>query len=181
MLPELGPDGMLPPGRYRVTQDEIRARFVDGHGQGRAALWRDWEVATKMLGRHVCVNAAWLYGTFLSDFDDPAVVQCVYWAEDHELGKARLDPVVAKVLRAYALPGQVQRVVGVKVDTALVAWHCQPDMHNRDEYFAQYTTRRGLFDDVLQRVPSGPRGAEPGREDAVPRRGYVEVLIDGYI
>lgn len=107
-------------------------------------------------------------------------MQCVYWAEDHELGKARLDPVVAKVLRAFALPGEVRRGVGVKVDTALVAWHCQPDMRNRDEYFAQYTSRRGEVDDLLQRVPTGPRGAALGREDAVPRRGYVEVLIDGY-
>ncbi|MGV9798331.1 DUF6932 family protein [Mycobacterium sp. NPDC003449] len=180
MLPELGPDGVLPPGRYQVTRDEIHTRFVDGRGDRRAALWRDWEVTTRMLGRHVPLNAAWLHGPFVSDFDDPASVQCVYWAEDHELGKARLDPVVAKVLRAFALPGEVRRVVGVKVDTALVAWHCQPDIRNRDEYFAQYTARRGEVDDLLQRVPSGPRGAAPVREDAVPRRGYVEVLIDGY-
>ncbi|MBU8822786.1 DUF6932 family protein [Mycolicibacterium goodii] len=180
MLPELGPDGMLPPGRYRVTQGEVQARFVDGRGQLRAELWRDWEVTTRMLGRRIPLNAAWLYGPFLSDADNPAVVQCVYWAEDYELGKARLDPAVAKLLRAFALPGEVRRAVGVKVDTALAAWHCQPDMRNRDEYFAQYTTRRGEVDDLLQRVASGPRGAAPVREDAVPRRGYVEVIIGGY-
>ncbi len=172
---------MLPPGRHRVTQDEIHTRFVDGRGQHRAALWEDWEAATSLLGRCVPLNAAWLYGPFLSDIDDPAAVQCVYWAEDHELGKARLDPAVANVLRAFALPGQIRRVVGVNVDTALVAWHCQPDMRNRDEYFAQYAKRRGEFDDLLQRVASGSRGASPAREDATPRRGYVEVIIGGYI
>ena len=181
MLPESGPDGMLPPGRYRMTRDEVRARFVDGRGTQRAALWRDWEAATSLLGRTVAINAAWLHGAFLSNADQPPTVQCVYWAEDHELGKARLDPTAAKVLRAFALPGEVRRVVGVKVDTGLAGWHCRPDMRDRDERFAQYALRRGEIDDLLQRSSSGLRGAEPVREDAVPRRGYVEVIIGGYI
>lgn len=172
---------MLPPGRYRVTQNELHDRFVDGRGQQRAELWRDWEVATRLLGRCIPINAAWLYGAFLSDADDPTTVQCVYWAEDVELGKARLDPSTSKVLRAFAAPGEVNRVVGVKVDTALAGWHCQPDLRHRDEYGIQYMTRRGEVDDLLQRVASGLRGAEPVRDDAAPRRGYVEVIIGGYI
>ena len=164
-----------------MTREQVRARFVDGRGAQRAELWRDWEVATSLLGRKVALNAAWLHGPFLSDAAAPPTVQCVYWAEDHELGKARFDPETAKVLRAFALPGLVQEFVGVKVDTGLAGWHCQPDMRDRDEYFAQYALRRGEIDDLLQRSAAGPRGAEPVREDAVPRRGYVEVIIGGYI
>ncbi|MGB8403845.1 MAG: hypothetical protein WCE30_07245 [Mycobacterium sp.] len=55
------------------------------------------------------------------------------------------------------------------VDTGLAGWHCQADMRNRDEYFAQYALRRGEIDDLLQRSASGLRGAEPVRDDAVPR------------
>jgi hypothetical protein len=172
---------MLPPGRYRTTSDEIRARFVDGRGAQRAVLWRDWEAATGLLGRKVTLNAAWLHGPFLSDADEPPTVQCVYWAEDIELAQARFDPSAAKVLRAFALPGEVRRVVGMKVDTGLAGWHCRPDMRDRDERFAQYARRRGEIDDLLQRSAAGLRGAELVREDAVPRRGYVEVILGGYI
>ncbi|KAA8939197.1 MAG: hypothetical protein F6Q13_19405, partial [Mycobacterium sp.] len=44
-------------------------------------MWRDWESATSLLGRHVHVNACWLYGRFLSEEPEPEVVSCVYWAE----------------------------------------------------------------------------------------------------
>lgn len=117
MLPDPGAKGALPPGRYRATKDQVRARFVDGRGPRRARLWRDWQSVTNLLARHVRVNAAWLYGPFLSEAADPAVVHCVYWAEDLELGKAELDPTVKSLLRAFALPGQVRRLVGVQVDT----------------------------------------------------------------
>lgn len=172
---------MLPPGRYRMSRDEVHARFVDGQGSQRAELWRDWEAATQLLGRKVALNAAWLYGSFVSDLDDPATLQCVYWAEDYELGKARLDPVAAKLLRAFAKPGEVRRVVGMKVDTRLGWWRCQPDMRFDDPYYALYAKRRGELDDELQRLASGPRGAEPAREDAFPVLGYVEVVIGGYV
>jgi hypothetical protein len=172
---------MLPPGRYRVARSEVYDRFVDGRGQKRVDLWSDWQTATRLLGRCVPLNAAWLYGSFLSDADDPAAVQCVYWAEDFELGKARLDPAIAKVLRAFASPGEVRRAVGVNVDTALAGWHCQPDLRQHDEYLMQYMTRRGALDDLLQRTSSGLRGVAPVREDALPRRGYAEVIIGGYL
>lgn len=181
MLPEPGANGALPPGRYRATKDQVRARFVDGRGAQRVRLWRDWQSTTNLLTRHVRVNAAWLYGPFLSEAADPAVVHCVYWAEDLELGKAELDPTVKSLLRAYALPGQVRRLVGVQVDTQLAHWHCQPNPQVRDDYYAQYLSRRGYVDDLLQRIASDPLGMSRAREDALPRRGYVEVIIDDYI
>ncbi|TDH44102.1 hypothetical protein E2F47_27815 [Mycobacterium eburneum] len=180
MIPELGPDGMLPPGRYRVTREQLRARFVDGRGPTRAELWRDWEAATNLLARHVHVNAAWVHGPFLSQDTDPPAVHCVYWAEDLELDKAHLDVAAAKLLRAFSRPGYVRRRLGMKVDTQIAAWHCQPDPRNTDDYYAQYCTRRGEVDDLLQRLALGSAGAALARADAWPRRGYVEVIIDDY-
>lgn len=177
VLPELGPDGMLPPGRYRATGDELHARFVAGRGERRAQLWRDWMSATKVLGRLVPVNAVWLHGSFVSDAPAPEWVQCVYWAEDVEVNSAGVKPPVAKALSAFAAPGKVHEALGVKVDTRLLHWHCQPDMRFRDEYYATYTMFRGEMDDQVQRVASGLRGSEPAREDAFPRCGYVEVII----
>ncbi|AWG52263.1 hypothetical protein P5V93_15035 [Mycobacteroides abscessus subsp. abscessus] len=181
MIPELDPEhGLLPAGRYRSTRDEIHARFVDGRDQRRAELWRHWELATTLLGHHVPINAAWLHGTFFSDSIEPQPVQSLYWAEDLELGKARLDPISGPLLGAFAMPGEVRRIVGVQVDTQLAQWHCQPDPQDSDDYYAPYLHRRGMLDDLLQRVASGPAGAARTRLDALPRRGYLEVIIDGY-
>jgi hypothetical protein len=80
----------------------VHQRFVDGRGALRRRLWQDWESATNLLRRHVHVNAAWLYGQFLSDAPDPQVVSCVYWAEDLELAKAHLNPASIKLLAAFA-------------------------------------------------------------------------------
>lgn len=171
---------MLPPGRYRSTKEELHARFVDGRGEYRAELWRDWESATNLLERQVPVNAVWLHGAFVSDAAAPESVQCVYWAEDIELNRARLDDPVAKMLGAFALPGKIRSLLGFRVDTRLLHWHCQPDMTYRDQYYADYARNRGEVDDHLQRVAAGSRGAESVREDALPRRGYAEVIINDF-
>jgi hypothetical protein len=49
----------------------VQQRFVDGRGAHRQRLWQDWASATNLLRRHVHVNAAWLYGQFLSDDPEP--------------------------------------------------------------------------------------------------------------
>ncbi|WP_343576929.1 hypothetical protein [Mycobacterium sp.] len=181
MIPELEPPGgLLPPGRYRATRVEVYQRFVDGRGEHRQRVWRDWESATSLLGRHVHLNACWLYGRFLSDDPEPEVVSCVYWAEDLELSKAQLDPASANILRAFAQRGTLRRIVGVQVDTSVVAWHCQPDPEIEDRYLPPYLERRGRVDDFLQRTRCGPMGSPPVREDALPRCGYVEVIVDDY-
>lgn len=181
MIPELDPaHGLLPPGRYRATRDDVHQRFVDGRGARRQRLWQDWESATNLLRRHVHVNAAWLYGQFLSDAPDPALLSCVYWAEDLELAKAHLNPASIKLLAAFAQRGKVRQTLGVQVDTQLVAWHCQPDTSTDDHYLPEYLQLRGHVDDYLQRIHSGPRGSQPARQDALPRRGYVEVIVDDY-
>lgn len=181
MIPDLdGTDGLLPPGQYRANRVEVYERFVQGRGAHRRRLWADWESATSLLRRNVHVNAAWLHGAFLSHEPEPEVVSCVYWAEDVELGQARLNPTSATVLLAFAQRGKVRRTVGAQVDTLLMAWHCQPDPAIEDRYLAPYLQRRGVVDDHLQRNRCGPRGSQPVRDDALPRCGYVEVIVDDY-
>ena len=104
----------------------------------------------------------------------------MYWAEDVELDKARLDDTARNLLRAFACPGEIRRIVGLNVDTQLAAWHCQPDLAARDGRYEQYTAMRGTMDDLLQRVTSGPTATGSVRADAWPRRGYVEVIIGDY-
>ncbi len=180
MIPALGSGGVLPPGRYRATREQLQATFVDGRGQVRAELWRHWRTATNLLARHVHVNAAWLHGTFLSGSTAPEAVGCVYWAEDVELDKARLDDTARNLLRAFASPGEIRRIVGLNVDTQLAAWHCQPDLSARDDRYTDYAHDRGTMDDLLQRIATGSDGAGLSRASAWPQCGYVEVLVDDY-
>ncbi|MBE5494402.1 DUF6932 family protein [Mycobacteroides abscessus] len=180
MLPELDVDGQLPPGRYRVTQEEIYVRFVEDRPPRRHLLWGDWQAMTNLLRRYTPVNAAWLYGPFLTEIAEPPAIHCLYWVEDLELDKANLDPDAHNMLRAFASPGEVHKVVGVDVDTRLAAWHCQPDTQIDDNYYAEYLYSRGQVDDVLQRRRSGTAGSAPVRLDALPRRGYLEVTLDDY-
>ena len=177
VIPQIGPDETLPPGRYRATRDELHTRFVDGHDPMRALLWRDWTSATNLLGRYVHLNAAWLYGPFLSTAAQPRTVNCLYWAEDVELDKAFLDATAARFLRVFAVPGHIRRLTGLKVDTHVAAWHCQPDLKARDDRYDRYTQHRGTMDDLLQRAVTAGVAT---RADAWPQRGYVEVIIDDY-
>jgi hypothetical protein len=143
----------------------------------RALLWRDWTSATNLLGRYVHLNAAWLYGPFLSTAAQPQTVNCLYWAEDVELDKAFLDATAARFLRVFAVPGHIRRLTGLKVDTHVAAWHCQPDLKARDDRYDRYTQHRGTMDDLLQRTVTTGVAT---RADAWPQRGYVEVIIDDY-
>lgn len=180
MLPELEAGGALPPGRYRANHEQLHARFVAGQGPARGLLWRDWIAATNLLGRYVHVNAAWLYGPFLSETSELDTVHCLYWAEDLELDKARLEHAATKVVGAFAMPGQVRHLLGLKVHTHLAAWHCQPDLKASDGRYAQYTQDRGALDDLFQRINATTPEAGSVRGDAWPQRGYVEVIIGDY-
>ena len=180
MIPELDhpvgycrPAATRPAG-LRYTSDSSTA------GEHRQRVWRDWESATSLLGRHVHVNACWLYGRFLSDEPEPEVVSCVYWAEDLELSKAHLDPASANILRAFAQRATLRRVVGVRVDTSVVAWHCQPDTEIEDRYLPRIGSDEAGSMITCSECVSGPTGSPRRARTRCHAAGYVEVIVDDY-
>ncbi len=182
MIPKLDhATGYLPVGRYPATVSEVEAQFVTGRSPRRSEVWGHWQQATELLRSHVEVLSAWIGGSFLSVTDEPDDIDCVYWVEDLELSKAGLNPDSHAILGAFARQKVIRQTLELRVDTFLVPWHCQENLSELSSDYSQvYYRQRGYWDDFWQRRRSGGKYDPPRREDALPRRGYLEVMLDGY-
>ncbi len=170
--------GALPPGRYRTTPGEVAGCLATN--PHRRDLWTQWRAATELLSRHVPVLAAWISGGFVSDREDPDDVDCVYWVEDLELNQAALRPDSNRIIEIFARKGSLRELVGLRVDTFVAPWNCCPDLEHSTYLTKHYWAGRGQWDDFWSRMRSSGKGAPAARADAVPRRGYLEVIIDGF-
>lgn len=172
--------GALPVGRYPASLAEIHAQFVAGNTPAREKVWNDWQKATALLQHHVPVLAAWLSGSFFTSKDEPDDIDCVYWVGYLDLKAAQLNPASAHVVEVFSKKDELRKLVGLQVDTFVVAWYCCPDITQPMPDTSQYWAARGHWDDFWSRIRSGPKGAPVVRADALPRRGYLEVIFDGF-
>ncbi|MDH6237891.1 hypothetical protein [Cryobacterium sp. CG_9.6] len=120
----------------------------------------------------------WIGGSFISNKSDPDDLDVVYWCEDRLVDQVS-DPNDKLVLQLFAT-NQVREVTGLRVDTRYCRWHVRPEagVQNTIEHH-QYTMERGFWDDFWLRKRTGEKNAPAVREDALPRRGYLEVMLDG--
>lgn len=181
MIPELTAEGYLPLGRYRATESEIESRFVTGiPTPRRAEVWSHWLQATSHLRALVPVCAAWLGGSFLSEKPEPDDVDVLYVIGSRELLTARFrDANAANVLAAFSNAKQVRETTGLRVDTYIYSWNRNtaadlPRLSHGESYM-----QRGYWDELWSRRLNGPKGSRSDA-DAVPSRGFLEVVLDGY-
>jgi len=182
-LPQLDlSTGLLPLGRFGASLEEIRAAFVEdaafSASSTRSEIWTHFESATDELRRIVPVSFAWIGGSFTTSKVDPDDIDVVYWAEDRKID-AVIDDEDASLLEIFAR-NQVRALTGLRVDTRVCHWHVQPATgiqptleHNN------YVKLRGFWDDFWLRKRAGLKTDPPIRADALPRRGYFEVELDG--
>ncbi|TDB90552.1 DHA2 family efflux MFS transporter permease subunit [Actinomadura sp. KC216] len=177
-LPQLV-DGQLPPGRWVCTVEEAESIYVMGQPGEREAIWSEWRRLTSALRQLVGeVPACWLSGGFFSAKPDPADIDCVYLVDTVKLqnaatNAATLDPRALSFLTATAT-GRIKDAYGMRVDSYILEW--TPTLGTDPEpETKQYLEARGYWDDLWSRVHDAD-----GRLDSVPRRGYLEVIIDGY-
>lgn len=174
--------GLLPPGRFGAEMDEIKEKFVDAPlystSTSRSAIWADFESATDELRRIVPVAWAWVSGSFISGKIDPDDIDVVYWCEDVLLNRVT-DRIDKNTVQMFAY-NQVRPVTGLRVDSRICTWHVRPEagVQNTLEHLT-YARQRGFWDDFWLRKRSGAKGDPPVREDALPRRGYLELILDG--
>lgn len=181
MIPALdAATGAIPVGRYSATLADIHAAFVAGKTPAREKIWHDWQTATALLRQHVPVLATWVGGSFFTSKDVPDDIDCVYWVEYFDLITARLNPLSTRMVEVFSQKHELRKVVGLQVDTFVVAWNCCPDLAQAMPATSEYWATRGLWDDFWSRMRSSPKGAPAVRTDALPRRGYLEVIFDGF-
>jgi hypothetical protein len=180
-LPEL--DGVaIPPGRIRATIEEVAATWVDApafaQSTHRRAIWGEWLQAAAALRDAVPVCVAWLGGSFLSSKPEPGDLDCVWIIDDVMLATAKMDPQRARLIALFA--NNQLGDVGMRVDSYVLAWRRRPGIAPRDQRDHEYVAARGYWDDFWQRTRNGAKGSQPHRDEALPRRGYLEVVLDGF-
>lgn len=168
--------GRLPLGRWPATPAEIEACFVTDKSQRRQKIWNDWIELTEAIRDAVgAVPAAWLGGSFFTDKDEPGDLDSVYIIEAHRFLAAKgADARKGQFLQVVASK-RTKAVFGLEVDSFVLEWVARPGVQ-RAPWAQEYREMRGYWDDLWSRERSVDQ-----RQDSLPRRGYVEVILDGYI
>lgn len=178
-LPDLDPvSGLLPPGRYAASLDDLHTRLVLPTGSPtRAEIWQEWAqhriVMDAVAGE---ITRLWVGGSFVSSKLEPSDVDVTYFLRAAAYDRLDRDALVyldELTLRAWCVDNHM------RVDAHLVRL---PEEMPVSEMLPSLLTRGatesfrdiGLYDEVWQctRGASGSNGV-PGKL----RRGYVEVLL----
>ncbi|MFZ4841127.1 DUF6932 family protein [Mycetocola saprophilus] len=176
--------GLLPVGRYGATLDAIKQSYVDAPqfqtSTTRAEIWQHFESATDGIRSVVPVVCVWIGGSFLTDKMDPDDIDVVYWCQDVLVDRVVADPQAGLLLQIFAL-NQVRAQTGLRVDTRYCKWHLYSGAHLADSVeHRSYAQSRGFWDDFWMRKRSGTKNDPPQIADALPKRGYFEVTLDGF-
>lgn len=161
---------VLLPGRYRYAFDQVTAHwaFNDRRQELLDGLCRFVDELRSV----VLVCAVWLSGSYFTSKKLPADIDTTVVVPAEELdeltGNDRL------LFTPAGLRGLAGRI-NVRVDAYILPWHCLPRPDPNDPDHRRYLVGRGYWDDWWMRL----RSSTPA-EGALPRRGYVEVIVDGY-
>jgi hypothetical protein len=175
----VGDGGHLPLGRYSTTVAEFKERFVDDSkftdSTSRSKIWADFESSLNILKCAVDVVSVWIGGSYATSKMNPSDIDCLFLVTETQVEKAKGDEQKAKILQEFAT-SQKLKSAGLLVDNYILVWRAvpMPAMQNPDQ--TSYYNARGHWDDWWQRhlVDQSSLFA-----NALPRRGYLEVIIDG--
>ena len=166
-------NGALPHGRWVCEPGDVEAAFVHGLAPERQKIWDDWVQLTDTLRSKVGrVPAAWLSGSFLTDKPVPGDLDSVYVVDVADYQAARLDPLRQQFVTVVAM-NWVKPLLNISVDSFILEWDPTPGPMRTSS--PDYYSNRGYWDDLWVRQ----RDLDP-RLESIPRRGYVEVILDGY-
>ena len=177
-IPPLSPLGHLPQGRYQTDLVEVEQRFVHNLDPIRSDLWNELRQAMTWVRGAVPLCAIWLAGSFTSNKPQPEDIDVLFWVDSREAAKVPQGSQNSQLLSVFSNQ-QAKTVLNLRLDTYLVAWVSDPASTHSTEVL-DYFTNRGYWDDWWQRLRSGPKSAAPTPSDSLPRRGYLEVIIDGF-
>ena len=172
-------DGHLPMGRWVCSAEEVEAAFVTSDTGVRPKMWADWltlrDALREVVGQ---VAACWLSGSFFTSKAVPGDIDCLWIVESDRIQNVLNsgDPQRAQFLHNVATAGSVKQVYKLEVDSFLLPWAPRPGAGPPVDPESQaYISTRGYWDNLWVR-----RRDQDPRLDSIPRRGYLEVTVDGY-
>jgi hypothetical protein len=165
-----GDSYLLQPGRYPFSFDQVADHWgFNSHRQGLLSGFRKLLAEVRSV---IPICAVWLSGSYLSSKDLPGDLDAALVVPVAELTNLQgNDKLLVTPLGLQLLA----RRINVRVDAYVLPWECipHPDPNNADH--GRYFIARGYWDDWWMRL----RSTTP-TEGALPQRGYVEVIVDGY-
>lgn len=175
-IPALNSAGDLPRGRYCVSMDDVEARFVAGAeyegSNTREEVWTDFNVLLDLIRQlRVRVPAAFLGGGFVTSALDPSDVDAAIIVDTSRITSQSTFAEISKII------DNPKGRLNLRVDAFLIRWHPDGTEVGGDP---MYLAQRGKWDDFWQRKVAKADRNPPQRSHAMPVRGYLEVLIDGY-
>jgi hypothetical protein len=183
VIPSLTAAGALPRGRYPATVTEVESTFVADPmwdaSTTRKTVWDDWIQVTAQARKVVPVAAAWLGGSFLTDKVDPDDLDVVYIIDSRQ-AVAVTSTLHRGFLSVLSQGDALRKLRGKRLDTFVVEWVPDPDGVRLVTGFEDYAANRGYWDDLWQRRLCGSKMAPRVPSDALPKRGYLEVILDDF-
>lgn len=166
--------GDLPPGRWVCSPSDVEAAFVHGQDPIRAQIWADWQTLVGVLRQIVGhLPAAWLSGSFVTSKAVPGDLDTVFIVDVADLRRVlATNSRDAKLLQLVA-SGGAKAQLNLNLDAFVLPWDPKPG--SQDDASDDYYRYRGYWDDLWVRR----RDPDP-RLDSIPRRGFLEVIVDGY-
>lgn len=167
--------GCLPMGRHVVSMEEARTYAALPDPTHRQALWEDFETLTSIVREAVgSVPACWLGGSFFTDKAKPGDIDVIYLLDHDEV--VACDEAGRKVLNLLRAD-RVKTIFQLQIDAYYLDWWPRPGTRQGSaDRGAVYLGQRGYWDDLWSRL----RDTANPRVDRLPRRGYLEVIVDGY-
>ncbi|WP_115790012.1 DUF6932 family protein [Arthrobacter silvisoli] len=173
-------DDFLAPGRHRWTMEQVAEKYCPPADYGithRQEVWSHFQQTTSWLRSVVPVAAVWIGGSFLSSKEKPSDVDAVYIVRAKEYDQ--LQDEQAKQTVGLFAGGGVFKQKGLCVDSYVLPWRPRPSNGPETDRDHIELANRGYWDDWLQRYKAD-RKTLATEEDALPVRGYVEVVLDGF-
>ena len=170
-------DGHIPLGRWSTNVSDVEATYVPADpADVRRKIWNDWLSLTSALRAVVGeITACWLSGSFFSDKAVPGDIDCLYVIDADRLAAVTASQRLDHIWFVHqATRGMIKDGYGIAVDSYVLEWTPTPGP-DVPVGARSYLEMRGYWDDLWVRVKDSDR-----RLDSIPRRGYLEVIVDGY-
>lgn len=192
MIPELSSAGLLPPGRYRCSLEELHERFV-AHASfqssnGRSELFDglvryliDWQDTTKATAAEgPILRAIWVAGSFTTSTEAPRDIDLSPIVDGVVADRVAGRPGSKMIRKLTQHRASIREEYGVEVFP--IRWFPieRPFKSGLDLSGDEraYLSDRGKMDDWWQRCRIDGNDV-PSVASCETQRGYLEVIVDG--